>query len=284
MTTPTAQSARSPQSLSPATGKARPRRSNASIILRYTMWEFYRSVRLIESSFFIIFLPTALYLMFGAAAEYGDYPSGNGNVAAYVMIAMGLYGAVTATTSLAGAAAVERQRGWGRQLGMTGLSKNGYLIGKVLVGLLMAVLVLIVLNIVGYATGARMDSWQVLFGSALLSLIGALPFCLYGLAAALVFRSEAAVGAASGILVVLAFFGNLFMPLSDTMLDFAHFTPLYGAAVLARWQQLEGEILDGAGQSLGTDPLWLPIVSVIAWTLIFCLVCWVTVRRTTQRS
>ena len=159
------------------------------------------------------------------------------------MVSMGVYGAVMATSSMAGSAAVERQQGWGRQLGLTGLTGPGYVLGKVLVALAMSVLPIVVVYTVGFFTGAEMDSAATWFSSAGLTLIGALPFAFYGLAAALLFRSEAAVSAASGLLVVLAFFGNLFMPLTGTLLEIAKFTPLYGVATLARWPQLEGTCL-----------------------------------------
>ncbi|WP_317259691.1 hypothetical protein [Kocuria atrinae] len=66
-------------------------------------------------------------------------------------------------------------------------------------------------------------------------MAGSVVFALYGLAAGLLFRSEGAVGAASGLLVVFAFLGNVFMPLSGALLEFARFTPLYGIVGLARY-------------------------------------------------
>lgn len=156
--------------------------------------------------------------------------------------------------------------------------------GKVSVAMLLAALPLIVINIVGAMTGAKLDSSGIMVGSIVLSLIGAIPFALYGLAAALLFRSEAAVSAASGLLVVLAFFGNLFMPLSDSLLQVAKFTPLYGTATLARWPILEGAIANANGPITQHDPLWIPVVSVVSWTVIFGAVCWAASRRTTHRN
>ena len=275
MTTATASSTLSPE---------RGRRSHVEIFVRYTLWDFFRTIRMVESSFFIVVLPTVLYVMFGALADYSSFEVGHGNVAAYQMVSMGVYGAVTATTSIAGTAATERQRGWGRQLGLTGLSRGGYMAGKVCVAMVLAALPLIVINIVAFSTGAKVDSIGIAVATALLSLLGALPFALYGLAAALMFRTEAAVSAASGLLVVMAFFGNLFMPLSDSLLNFARFTPLYGTSTLARWPLLEGAILSTSGAPTIEDPLWVPIASIVVWTLIFGMLCWWGSRRTTHRS
>ena len=45
-------------------------------------------------------------------------------------------------------------------------------------------------------------------------LVGAVVFALYGLCFGLLFRSETAVSAAGGSVVVLGFLGNIFFPLS----------------------------------------------------------------------
>lgn len=261
----------------------RRQRGRARIIVAFAAWDFLRNVRMIEATFFIIVLPAALYFMFGALADYSDAPAGHGNVAAYNMVSMAVYGAALGTSSIAGSAAVERQKGWGRQLGLTGLSSQAYLVGKVLVALAIAVLPILVLFAAGALTGARVDGAERWLAIGLLTLIASLPFAFYGLAAALLFRSEAAVSAASGLLVVLAFFGNLFVPLSGTMLEIAKFTPVYGSAALARWPQLEGAVIDINGPG-STDPLWMIVLNVVAWTAIFAMICWAASRRTTSRG
>lgn len=261
------------------------KRSTLGIITGFAGWEFLRNVRMVESTFFIVVLPTVLYLMFGALSSFGDTPAGNGNVSAYNMTAMTVYGATMATSGIAGSAALERQQGWGRQLGLTGLTGSGYMTGKVLVALGIALMPIIVVFCVGALTGARFDEGWMWPASGGLALLGAIPFALYGLAAALLFRSEAAVSAASGILVVLAFFGNLFMPLSGTLLEIARFTPIYGIAALTRWPQLEGTVasVEEGGAPI-SDPLWAVVLNVVAWTVVFAVICLVASRRTTRRG
>jgi ABC-2 type transport system permease protein len=189
-----------------------------------------------------------------------------------------------ATSAIAGSAAIERQQGWGRQLGLTGLGGSGYMVGKILVALGIALLPIVVIFVVGALTGARFDEGWMWPASGGLALLGAIPFALYGLAAALLFRSEAAVSAASGILVVLAFFGNLFMPLTGTLLTIAKFTPVYGIATLTRWPQLEGAVVDTSGGAPASDPLWAIVLNVGAWTVIFAVLCLVASRRSTRRG
>lgn len=258
--------------------------SSLAHVPAFAAWDFRRNVRMIEATFFTVGLPAALYVMFGALTDYGDQPAGNGNVSAYSMVSMAVYGAATATTAIAGSAAVERMKGWGRQLSLTSLSSGAYFLGKVLVALGMALLSIVVVYAVGALTGARMDSLGVWAASLGLSLLGALPFAFYGLAAALLFRSEAAVSAASGLLVVLSFLGNVFIPLSGGLLEFAKFTPMYGSVALARWPMLEGTLVSTDGGAPQSDPLWLVLTNVAAWTLVFAGICALAARRRTSRG
>lgn len=261
--------------------------SKTQILFRYTAWEFWRNIRMIESAFFVVVLPAAMYLMFGVGMNQGQGQASNGNVPAYVMTSMAVYGAVFATTAMAGTAAVERDYGWGRQLSMTGLSNAGYFTGKTLMSVGVAVMPILVVFALGLVTGAELDGTWRWFATGALTLLVALPFALYGMAIALIFRSETAVSAASGLLVVFAFFGNLFVPLSGTLLAIAKFTPLYGVATLARWPQMEGFIipLDGTGPGYRPeyDSLGLSILSLVVWTAIFGAICMVASRRRTQR-
>ena len=71
----------------------------------YVRLELRRTVRDLVTMFFVVGLPAFMYVLFGASAGYSQENAGNGNVALYVMISMAAYGAVTATTSVAGSAA-----------------------------------------------------------------------------------------------------------------------------------------------------------------------------------
>jgi ABC-2 type transport system permease protein len=130
----------------------------------------------------------------------------------------------------------------------------------------------------GVATGAK-GSPQAWVLSAALVLVGSSVFALYGLLIGTAFRSEAAVGAAAGTLVIFAFLGNLFIPLSGALLSFAKLTPLYGYAALARYPLTEGYLPDGS-----QDPLWLPVVNVLAWLAIFGVLAVLLVRRGRERQ
>lgn len=271
-------------STAPVTGLLCPPRSRADRLGAFVRRDLIRQLRLVESVFFIAVLPTALFLMFGTlSGDWNDIEVGDGNVMATTMTSMALYGAVTATTSIAGSAAVERQLGWGRQLSLTAVTGTDYVVGKIAVALGIAVLPVALVMSVGAAAGAHLDGPGRWAATAALVLLGALPFALYGLAAALLFRSEAAVSAASGLLVVFGFLGNLFTPLDGVILDVARFTPLYGAGTLARWPQLEGTALGPMGPTDTPDPLWTALLSFGVWTAVFAALCLLGLRRRTGR-
>lgn len=248
----------------------------------YYGMELRRQVRDFLGLFFTAVLPAFLYVIFGAAQSYSQGDAGNGNVAAYMMISMATYGAVTATTAIGGSAAVERMQGWGRQLGLTPMPDRQYVLTKSALGVSIAAIPVGLIYLLGYLTGAKADG-TVWILSAVLVLVGASMFSIYGLIFGLAFKTEGAVGAASGSLVILAFLGNLFFPLSGSMLTIAAFTPLYGIAALARYPLTEGWVVTTDGAPVQQD-LWIPLANVAIWLAILSLLATYLVRRSRSRQ
>lgn len=249
----------------------------------YTSLELRRVVRDYVSMFFIAVLPAFFYLIFGAAQEFSSEEAGNGNVGMYVMISMAAYGAVTATSGIGGMAAVERMQGWGRQLGLTPLRDSSYVQMKAVVAVAVAAIPILLIYLLGVLTDAEGSGTAWLL-SAVIVLVGAVVFALYGLVFGLAFRSEAAVGAASGSLVILAFMGNIFFPLSGTLLTLAKFTPLYGYVSLARYPLTEGYIVNTNNGTVTHEALWVPLLNVSLWALIFAVLAVWLVRRGRARQ
>ena len=58
-----------------------------------------------------------------------------------------------------------------------------------------------------------------------------------------------------------------------------------GAGALARWPQMEGERATmGTEPAAAADPLWLPLVNLLAWTAVFAVVCLLASRSLTARA
>ncbi|MDR7253349.1 ABC-2 type transport system permease protein [Nocardioides sp. BE266] len=244
-------------------------------MLTYARLDLRRQLRDRFGMFFIVGLPTFMFLVFGLGS---DEQVGSGNVAMYVMISMASYGAVTATTGVAGSAATEQVMGWGRQLGLTPMRPLAFVAAKAGIAMVVALMPVALIFAIGAATGARGDAsdWVL---AAVLVWLGSALFAIYGLAVSLAFRGPNATGIASGMIVIMAFLGNVFTPMSGLLLDIGRLTPLYGYAALARFPLTEGHLPMG-----GRDPLWLPVANVLAWTVIFSLLALWGVRRSRART
>jgi len=252
--------------------------------LTYLLIDIKRHLRNGSATLFIIGIPVLMYLIFGSTQGTVDEMAFRGNVAFYVMVSMAIYGAVSAVVSITGQAALESMMGWSRQLGLTPMRNAGYVATKSVVAMLYSAIVVLIIFTIGALTGAHATSIGVWIGSALLAWGLSSVFALYGLAIALNFKSESAASVATGLIVVLSFFGNLFVPLSGTMLAIARFTPLYGIAGLARWPQLSGHTMNTAGGEFGQDSLAFLLLNVIVWALIFTALAVRGVRKGRRRA
>ncbi len=244
----------------------------------YYRLELRRIMRDKVTLFFTVGLPAVMYVIFGASPDYGDDPIRDGNVAMWIMIAMAAYGAVSATTGIGGSAAIERMQGWTRQLGLTPMRPAEFVAVKAATAMTVAAAPIFIVFAIGALTGASapLHVWVL---SALVLVVGAMTFALYGLGFGLALRSEAAVSAAGGALVVMAFFGNIFVPLNGWQLLVAKFTPLYGYVSLARRPLTGGNTIDPETGDLIPEPLWQVLANVSFWTVAFAILTMVLVQK-----
>jgi ABC-2 type transport system permease protein len=248
--------------------------STFTAVSGYAALDLRRLVRDRVAMFFVVGLPAFMYVVFGLGSEE---PVGSGNVAMYVMVSMAAYGAVSATTSIAGAAVLERTLGWGRQLALTPMRPLSFVAAKTAIAMTVAAVPVALIYGIGALTGAEGTASDWLL-SGVIVWAGSALFAVFGLAICLVFRGDNTVGIASGLIVVMAFLGNVFTPMSGLILEVGRFTPLYGYAALARYPLTDGWTATGSH-----DPLWLPVANVVAWTVIFAGLALWGVRRGGER-
>lgn len=241
--------------------------------------ELLRQLRNPYTLAFSLAMPVVMYLLFGANADYADTSAGYGNVAFYVMASMAAFGTATAMTSMCSLAATEVGQGWGRQIALTPLTISGYALVKLATALFYAALSTTTVFVVGAATSAKADDLWRWFAVAGIILGVGLMYGLYGLGVGLSFNSDSATALASITITFFSFFGNVFMPLNGVLLDIARFTPMYGYVALARWPITEGVLTTG-----GSDPLWVPLASIVAWTLVFIALVRYGVLRSRRRN
>ncbi len=248
--------------------------------LTYLRIDLVRQLREGMSIGFVIILPVVMYLLFGTTLGASGDIVGRGDSRFYVMSAMAAYGASVGATSIAAAAAMEVLQGWGRQLALTPLRPAGFVATKVVVALTVSALGALAVMVVGTATGAHADPAWVWLATFLITWLGSALFALYGLVVAQLVHAETAIGIASASLVVWAFFGNLFVPLSGTVLQIARWTPMYGYAGLVRYPQTEGHLVTGTA----VDPLWALLLNVVLWLLVLGGLATWAVRRGRRRQ
>ncbi|MEZ5212475.1 MULTISPECIES: ABC transporter permease [unclassified Gordonia (in: high G+C Gram-positive bacteria)] len=248
----------------------------AAIAPTYYRYDVRRVLRNRRAMIFTVVMPALLYLVFGATQSRSG-TVGSGNVAFYVLVGMALYGAVLAATTNAAAISLEQLAGWTRTLAMTPLRPSGYVATKVAVALTMAALPVGVLVIAGIATGAHAPVW-VWIACLAIALAGAGIFAAFGLAVGSALASEGAMQVLGGVLALLAFAGNVFVPLKGTMLTIAQFTPMFGVTTLARYPLDRGVTVYGEHIAL-----WIPVVNTAAWAAIFAAAAVFFYTRSTAR-
>ncbi len=222
--------------------------------------EIRRLLRNRRTLIFTMIMPSVFFLLFGLNKAYASNRAGHGNVAAYILVSMALYGAVLATTSGGAMISIERSQGWSRQLRLTPLTGRAYIATKMLTSMVLGLGSVLAVYIVGIVTHrASMPVWLWIV-TALCVWVGSLLFAAFGLFMGYLLPTENVMQIMGLILMLLAFGGGLFIPLNTyphVLQELAKWTPLYGLNLLAH-APLTGDSVDG----------WW-VVNVLAWLVVF---------------
>jgi ABC-2 type transport system permease protein len=207
---------------------------------------------------FTLILPASLLLVFGGQQGWDD-PAGSGNVAAYILVSMALYGA--ALTSAAGGSmvALERALGWSRQLRLTPLNPVAYILIKALVALVMGALAITAVNVVGILQGKAEMPLHVWIITPFVTLLCTLTFAALGVFVGYVVPGENAMQILGPGLALLSFLGGVFIPIdnySEIVRQIAYWTPMYGVAEIAR-------------APLTHELPWYAVVNAVGWFALF---------------
>lgn len=219
--------------------------------------ELKRMLRNRRTVIFTLVFPAALFFAFGGQSSW-DESVGRGNVAAYIMVSMALYGA--ALTAAAGGAmvAMERALGWSRQLRLTPLHPAAYILVKALIALVLGAIAVTVVNIAGIAQGKPEMPVHTWIECALLTVVCTLVFAALGVFVGYLVPGENAMQILGPGLAVFAFLGNVFIPIDEgtTMWHIASLTPMFGVAEISRFP-------------LTQDLPWYAVVNAVVWFGLF---------------
>ena len=220
--------------------------------------ELKRVLRNRRTVIFTLVLPLVLLLTIGNQRNWSE-SIGRGNLAAYLMVSMGLYGAALTAASGGAAVATERAVGWSRQLRLTPLNPVAYILTKALIALVMGGIVLTMVNIVGKVQGHAHMSAGIWIACIFTSLFCTLTFAALGVFVGYLVPSENVMQILGPGLAVLSLLGGIFTPLTNfpqAVRVVAYFDPMFGVGTVAR-------------APLTHDLPWYAVVNAIVWLALF---------------
>ncbi|MBP2319667.1 ABC-2 type transport system permease protein [Kibdelosporangium banguiense] len=213
----------------------------------YLLLEIKRALRAGRFLIFTVAFPILMFVFL--AGVYGE----NGQVRTALMINMITWGAFAAALFAGARVAIERDAGWQRQLRLTPLTGSGYLAGKAIVGMVVALPAVILVPLVGMlGEGVRLDTGQWLHVT-LGVWLAAIPFALLGLLLGQYGTADSMQSITGVLMMLLAMFGGLWVPLDSLPSLFsgiAKVLPSY-------WMNQVGNTAIGSGESLTTCVLVL---------------------------
>jgi ABC-2 type transport system permease protein len=243
------------RTIDPTTRRVPPAGGFNATLLRLELTRMLRNRRTIV---FTLIFPTAMFFVFGSGSNSTERV-GDGNVSAYVMVSMAMYGGALIAASCGAMVAVERALGWSRQLRLTPLNPLAYILVKAIVALVMGGIAVTVVNLAGLLNGAPdMPASTWVFGG-IVTLACTMTFAALGVFVGYLVPGENVMQILGPGLALLAFLGGLFIPLSeyaDWVRQIAYWTPMYGVAEIAR-------------APLTHDLPWYAVVNAVAWFAIF---------------
>ncbi len=240
-------------------------------------WEFLalelrRMLRNRRTMVISLIVPPLVFLSYGTQSGFRTQAYGSGNMTAYAMVSMALYGAMLCTTSGGATVAVERASGWSRQLRLTPLRPILYIATKIMLAMLLGFCSAAVVFILGAALGAHLPAaaWVSCF---VIVWAGSLIFAALGLFLGYLLPASSIMQILGLLLAVLGFAGGLFFPLRGWVGDLSRVFPTNGVATLARIP---------FGGSTGLD-IALAALNVVFWAVAFTAGATILFRRDTAR-
>ena len=219
--------------------------------------ELRRMLRNRRTIIFTLIFPAALFFAFGSGDD-ASQTVGHGNVAAYIMVSMALYGAALTAAAGGTTVALERSLGWSRQLRLTPLRPAAYILVKALVALTLGALAIAVVNLAGVLQHQASMPTTVWVSCAVLTLFCTLVFAALGVFVGYLVPGENAMQVLGPGLALFSFLGNVFIPIDQgtTMWHIAALTPMFGVAEVSR-------------APLTGDLPWYAVLNALVWLAIF---------------
>ena len=246
-----------------------PARSALPVYLLEAKYEFLRVLR--NPSFAIpsLMFPPLFYLLFGLLLNRGS-----ANAAHYLFATYSVFGVMAPSLFGFGVGvAIERERGWLALKRVAPMPPGAYLLAKMAMAALFALIIYLVLAAMAYFLGGvQLATWQWLT-LGMIAVLGVLPFCALGLLIGSRINTSAAPALVNLIYMPMAFLSGLWMPLSLLPSFIGQIAPLWPSYHLA--QLALGVVGHGDGSAT-----WPHVAIALAFTAI----CFAVARRWLART
>jgi ABC-2 type transport system permease protein len=216
---------------------------------------------------FTVALPVMFYLFFAKSGTVA-YDIG---FKAFYMVAMASLGAFSgAFNNNAIRISQERKDGWIRQLRLTTLPANAYVVAKIIASLATTVPSIVIVFLLGrFYGGVQLPIWQwIVVGVTV--WFGTLIFAALAVAVGYRFDPDSVQPIAIVIYFFFAIFGGLWFPLSGALRKFGEFTPTYQVV------NISADVIKHGSASVGY------VIGVLVWFAIFIALATVSVRATAE--
>jgi len=216
---------------------------------------------------FTVALPVMFYLIFGKSNTTGDGVA----FAAFYMVGMASFGAFSgAFNNNTIRISQERKDGWIRQLRLTPLPANAYVVAKILATIVTTVPSILIVFLLGrFYGGVQLPLWKWIV-CALAIWIGTLIFAALAVALGYKLDPDSVQPVAIVVFFFFSIFGGLWFPLSGALQKFGEFTPTYQIVKIST---------DVIGQ--GSIAL-VNVIGVVVWFAIFVVLATLAVRSTAE--
>ncbi len=218
---------------------------------------------------FTIAIPVLIYLVIAPSVK-GAHAFGV-NYAAYEMVALASLGAFSgALTGNAQRIAQERKDGWVRQLRLTSLPANAYVVGKIAASMAVTIPSVIIVLLLGrFYGGVHLELWKwfAIFG---VIWIGALTFTALAIAIGYRYAPDTVQPVAMIIYFTLSIFGGLWFAIGGALAKIGKYLPTF------QMTRIGTDVI--AGQSV---PAFAFIV-IGAWFAVFLALAVISVRATAE--
>jgi ABC-2 type transport system permease protein len=216
---------------------------------------------------FTVALPVMFYLFFAKSAT-SAYGIGFG---AFYMVGMASFGAFSgAFNNNAIRISQERKDGWIRQLRLTTLPANAYVVAKIVASLATTVPSIVIVFLLGrFYGGVQLAIWQwIVVGVTV--WFGTLIFAALAVAVGYRFDPDSVQPIAIVIYFFFSIFGGLWFPLSGGLRKFGDFTPTYQVV------RISTDVIGHGSTSVGY------VIGILVWFVIFLGLAVLAVRATAE--